>query len=121
MILCGLDTVVTGNCDHFAEYCLSKDKVALPLDPFDNKQVCNGIALAPKGHRYIYEMWNGENDMLWLRKMPHVVLDEIFPGQIVSYKGHVKKHGLGDARIVYFHGHEKPHEIEDEWVKQHWM
>lgn len=120
MILCGLDTVVVGNCDLLADYCRFGDKIALPLDPFNDKQVCNGVALVPKGHRYIYEMWSGENDMLWLRKMPHVVLDNIFPGKIVSYKGHVKKYGLTGVKVVFFHGNEKPDEIEEEWVKQNW-
>ena len=30
MILVGLDTVITGNIDHLAEYCLTADMVALP-------------------------------------------------------------------------------------------
>jgi hypothetical protein len=47
------------------------------------------------------------------------------PGEVVSYKGQVKKHGLGDARIVYFHGHEKPPEAmctrPGRWIKEHWV
>lgn len=121
MILCGLDTIIVANIDHLAEHCMIGNKVALPLDPYDNSRVCNGVALVPQGHKYIHEMWSGENDMEWLRKIPHDILDKLFPGQIVSYKGHVKKRGLKDARIVYFHGHEKPPELKDEWIRQHWI
>lgn len=119
MILVGLDTVVTGNIDHLAEYCLNEDTLALPRDPYRPEIACNGVALVPKNHQ---DMANnpGENDMVWVRKFPHKYIDDLFPGQVVSYKGHVKKNGLGDARIVYFHGREKPHEIEEDWLEDHW-
>lgn len=58
--------------------------------------------------------------MDWLRRQPHAVIDDLFPGQVVSYKGHVMQHGLGDARIVYFHGFEKPHELHLEWINRNW-
>jgi hypothetical protein len=50
------------------------------------------------------------------------VIDDLFPGQVVSYKGEVKKHGLTDAtRIVYFHGQDKPHELPHVgWIARHW-
>ena len=121
MILCGLDTVVTGNCDHLARYCITGQVIALPRDPFNPSQACNGVCLVPGGNRAVWDEWNGENDMEWLRGRPHVYSDDLFPGQVVSYKGHVKKHGLGDARIVYFHGLEKPHELSHvDWISEHW-
>lgn len=119
MILMGLDTVITGDIHRLAEYCLTSDTMALPRDPNHPEIACNGVALVPEGHQDIAEN-PGENDMKWVRRFPHVFIDDVFPGEVVSYKGHVKKHGLGGARIVYFHGHEKPNEIEDEWVKEHW-
>lgn len=124
MILVGLDTVITGNCDALADYCLSADVLAVPLDPYNPRQVCNGVALVPAGQRA--RMWDRfdrkTNDMEWIRANPYAVLDDLFPGQITSYKGHVKKRGLGDSRIVYFHGLEKPPEIEarTSWVREHW-
>lgn len=120
MILVGLDTVVIGSINHLAEYCETETKIALPRDPFQPDVVCNGVALVPAGNRKVFDEWNGENDMLWMRKQPHVLIESLFPGQVVSYKGHVKKHGLGDARIVYFHGNEKPHEISEPWLAEHW-
>jgi len=122
MILVGLDTIITGSIDHLAEYCLTQKLMALPADPFEPNTVCNGVALVPAGFRSVYKHWNGENDMAWMRRQLYKVSDSLFPGQIVSYKGHVKYRGLGDARIVYFHGEEKPHQLPDvAWIKQHWI
>lgn len=121
MILTGLDTVITGNIDHLAEYCLTAERFACPRDPYYPHQVCNGVALVPAGHEHIGLEWEGANDMVWVRKYSPLVLDDLFPEQIVSYKGHVRQHGLGDARIVYFHGEEKPHQLAHlDWVRQHW-
>jgi len=120
MILVGLDTIVTGNVDHLANYCLSAEKFALPLDPYNPSQCCNGVALVPEGHGHIGTNWRGQNDMVWVRRFDHAVIDQLFPGQVVSYKGHVKQNGLGDARVVYFHGDSKPHELDERWIDQHW-
>lgn len=118
LIVVGLDTVITGNCDHLADYCYSGDKVALPRAVYKKGTVCNGVALVPPGSRHIYSRWNGENDMEWLRKQDYEVIDNLWPGHVVSYKGHVKNNGVGDARIVFFHGKEKPHEINHPVVAQ---
>lgn len=120
MILVGLDTVIVGNCDHLAAYCMERDKIALPRDPYHPERACNGVALVPQGQQSVYRNWQGQNDMDWMRKQPHVFIDELFPGQVVSYKVHVRDKGLGNARIVYFHGDSKPHEVNEPWLKDHW-
>lgn len=121
MILCGLDTVVSGNVDELAEYCIKGGKFALPRDPYRPEIECNGVALVPGGMQTIALDHDGiENDMVHVRKYPHEVIDDIFPGQVVSYKGHVKKEGVGDARIVYFHGQEKPHQLNGFWIRDNW-
>jgi hypothetical protein len=121
MILVGLDTIITGNIDQLADYCLTSTMVALPTDPFHPITVCNGVALVPSGLRDIYDRHRGENDMEWMRQQRFKVIDSLFPGQVESFKGRVKAYGLKNARIVYFHGHEKPHELNDvEWIGRHW-
>lgn len=120
MILVGLDTIVTGNIDHLADYCLTAERFACPRDPYWPERVCNGVALVPAGHEHIGLEWDGANDMEWVRKYSPLVIDDLFPEQVVSFKGRVKQHGLGDARIVYFHGLEKPHQLDLDWVRQHW-
>ena len=119
-IICGLDTIVTGNIDPLANYCLEAGKIAVPRDPFFPQMVCNGVALVPGGHAWVYDDWNGENDMDYIRSLDVEVIDDIFPGQVVSYKGHVKAYGLDDARIVYFHGEEKPHQLDHDWIDREW-
>ena len=119
-IICGLDTIVTGDVDQLIEYCLTAGKIAAPRDPFFPKLVCNGVVLVPGGNGWIYEAHEGENDMDYIRGLDVEVIDDIFPGQVVSYKGHVKAYGLDDARIVYFHGEEKPHQLDHDWIDREW-
>lgn len=125
MILVGLDTVITGNVDHLASYCLTASKIALPRDPFFHDKVCNGVALVPAGHEAIASRHHGENDMEYMRYQHGLgrieVIDDLFPGHVVSFKGHAMDYGVGDARIVYFHGEKKPHELGHlDWIEEHW-
>lgn len=122
MILVGLDTVVTGNIDHLANYCDKARWLGLPRDPYKPRIACNGVALIPRGYEDVAEKHRGENDMVWVRSFPHRMIDDIFPGDVQSYKGYVKKHGIRDTRIVYFHGLEKPHQLPDaDFIKEHWV
>lgn len=121
MILVGLDTIVTGNIDHLAASCFTRKNLGLPRDPYHLSRACNGVALVPAGMEVIGLSHRGENDMEWVRRFPHSFIDDEFPGQVVSYKGHVEKRGLGDARIVYFHGLKKPPELQHlPWIQEHW-
>lgn len=121
MILVGLDTVITGNIDHLAEYCLTGDVIALPRDPYHLSRACNGVALVPGGNEHVFTAWRGENDMDWMRQQEHVFIDDLWPGQVVSYKGAVEGRHLTDERIVYFHGASKPHELQHlPWIREHW-
>ena len=127
MILVGLDTVICGNIDHLADYCLTGDVIALPVDPYakgrgGERIACNGVALVPAGHEHVFTAWNGENDMDWMRRNEHVFIDDIWPGEVVSYKANVRKNGLGAARICYFHGQEKPHQLAaGNPILEHWI
>lgn len=122
MILVGLDTVVCGDCDGLADYCFDGDRIALPRDPYNPGQACNGVSLVPAGWSRIASEHRGENDMVHVRRYPHQILDDEFPEQVVSFKGQVERHGVGDARIVYFHGEKKPHQLKDHpLIRDHWI
>lgn len=123
MILAGLDTIVVRNIDHLARYCLQGDKVALPRDPYKPERSINGVALVPAGNRRIFDWWQGENDMEWLRRFPWQPIDDLVPGQVLSLKAHdVRRKGLQDARVVYFHGEPKAPSLGHlDWVKEHWV
>lgn len=123
MILAGLDTIVVGDCDHLAAYAIGGNKLAVPRDPFFPEKVCNGVALVPQGMAHLWrDKPAGKNDMDWIREQDVTVLDDLFPGQVVSYKGDIAKNGLSDeTRIVYFHGRAKPHELPHVgWIARHW-
>lgn len=121
MIFAGLDTVVVGNCDKFARYCFEADRIALPRHPYEPVSI-NGVVFCPAGQRRIFDEWNGENDMEWMRLWPHASIDDLWPGRVVSYKASVRgRGGLGSARIVYFHGKPKMHEaMDEEFVRRNW-
>lgn len=44
----------------------------------------------------------------------------VAPGQVCSYKHHILRSGLKDARIVSCHGFPRPHQINEVWRKQNW-
>lgn len=61
----------------------------------------------------------------WVREVTQNkadVWDTLTPGQIVSYKNHIKrtKRLSANARIVSCHGVPRPHEIKDDWIKKFW-
>lgn len=120
LIVVGLDTVICGNIDHLACYALVGDKIGLPRSP-GKDYACNAIALVPQGFTSVYSDWRGENDMEWLRKQKHFLIDASWPGQVLSYKCDVRPNGLGDARVIYFHGEPKADSLLDlDWVRENW-
>jgi hypothetical protein len=122
MILVGLDTVIVGNIDHMADYCLNETMMALPRNPYQPDQSINGVALVPAGNRYVFDGWRGQNDMEWLRRFPNAWIDDLFPGQVLSLKAHdVRRKGLQESRVVYMHGNPKANELLHlDWVQRHW-
>jgi hypothetical protein len=127
MILTGLDTVITGNVDHLIDYAQTGACLALPRDPYSPHVACNGVALIPAGHAWVWTEWkpnSRQNDMDRCRSVEHVFMDDLWPGHVVSYKGSVQRsrNGLGDARVVYFHGDFKPHQLTNlPWIRNHWF
>lgn len=122
MIFVGLDTIITGNIDKLARWCLENPgKLALPKHPYEDWSI-NGVVLSGGQNRRIFDEWAGENDMDWMRSFPHERIDDLFPRKVVSYKAHVAKQGtIHKTRIVYFHGKPKPDTLLHlPWVKECW-
>ena len=125
-IICGLDTVIVGRVDHFADYCLHAQQVALPGHPTNKPKFgyINPVVFVPKCHRRIYDEWRGENDMKYLQRREFVDASQLWPGQLLSLKLHNVTHGAQPpegARIVYMHGRSKPHELGHVgWIREHW-
>lgn len=129
MILMGLDSVITGDLTDLVRYAKNAEVLALPRDPYTPHVACNGVALIPQGHAWVWNEWvwgANPDDMERCRSVEHAFIDDLFPGQVVSFKGQARDHGLGDARIVYFHGQEKPHQLvgggrsQVPWIRDHW-
>jgi hypothetical protein len=123
-IIVGLDTIFTGNCDELADFCFYSDRPAVPRDPFYPDKLCNGVALVPAGCAWVWtDRDTTMTDMNWIRSQAErfVVIDDLFPGQVVSYKGHAKKHGIDGVRVVFFHGEQKPNELGHVgWISRMW-
>lgn len=54
---------------------------------------------------------------------PVVRLQNVFPGECVSYKAqHLQNTQQLDKQIkmVFFHGKPQPHEVDNAWLKEHW-
>jgi hypothetical protein len=121
----GLDTVITGNIDHLAQWCLAEpagSPVALPRDPFHWSRACTGVQLVPQGHAGIWNPDKITNDMEHMRAQPHRFIDDLFPGQVQSWKCAVKLNGqLDDTRICYFHGDQKMGQVTEPWMTEHWV
>ncbi len=132
MILMGLDTVILRNIDHLVRWTLDplhEGIIALPRDPYNTHQACNGVVLVPGNRNDIWNGWAGHNDMEYLRGFRHVYIDDVFPGSVVSYKGHVlgetpwvmngckggkEPKGFDGVDICYLHGRPKQHELQHE-------
>lgn len=61
----------------------------------------------------------------WVRHVASDIADtwdKVAPGQVVSYKRHIRNTGniSKNVRIVSCHGHPRPHQINEEWTKIHW-
>ncbi|MAH50360.1 hypothetical protein CMI37_31350 [Candidatus Pacearchaeota archaeon] len=117
LVTMGLDTVIVGSVDHIFAY---KGDLAVPRDPYHKNHPCNAVVLCPT--RKDIASVEGSTDMRALDRFRFDWLDDLFPGNIVSYKVHLRDrgHDLGDARIVYFHGEPKPNQLKDNWVLEHW-
>lgn len=116
LVLMGLDTVITGDLTEIFAY---QGELAVPRDPYLPQSPCNGVVLQ-KGARNDITLSKASNDMVALQDFEHEWLDDLFPGQILSYKVHVRGKEVVDPRIIYFHGIPKQHEVDDDIIVRNW-
>lgn len=114
LVFMGLDMVITGNVDALFAYT---GALAVPVDPYRPTNACNAVVLCPS--RPDIAASQAASDMLAMDEFPHDWLDDLYPGQVVSYKAQVQGRDVQDARIVYFHGLPKPHTLSEPWAKEH--
>ena len=120
LVLMGLDTIIVGDLTELFAY---RGALAIPRDPYRPQNPCNAVVLSTT--REDIAESNATSDMNALELFEHEYLDDLFPGQVLSYKAHVRD-GNGDAlpegvRIIYFHGEPKPHLLTDrKWIQENW-
>lgn len=117
LVLMGLDTVITGSLDEIFAYA---GELAVPRDPYLKKVPCNAVVLQ-HGARPDISIVKSSSDMTALESFKFEWLDDLFPGDILSYKVHVKNREHGYPKIVYFHGIPKPHEVTDDIIVRNWI
>jgi len=130
-LLVGLDTIMVGPLKEIEE----AEGLIAPLDPYHAPSICNAVVAVDDSSVWekwedqrelhlgdpLYDLFGQFSEMKWLRHHTKPKLwDDILPNQIVSYKAHVKKNGVGDAKIVYFHGNPKPNELDLDWIQENW-
>ncbi len=123
-----LDAVVIGNIDDIASYC---GKFAICRDFYFPEHYGSCLMSWEAGTcNHIWETWdkNGRpdfdphGDQRWIESMmPKVDFwQEMFPGQVVSYKAGCKAGPPSRMKICCFHGLPRPHMVDVPWVTQAW-
>lgn len=129
-----IDVVITGSLDELAGYrgnfavrssfadprLLDGDIVGFKVG-YRTNAVWNPLKLDPKKVEHI----TGGRERYWYRHVFGNDMDkwqELYPGQLLSYKRHIRRTGVlpEDARIVSCHGRPRPHEIDEEWAINNW-
>lgn len=126
-----IDDVITGPLDDLATY---DGPHAVNSDVYNSKNVDGGFQLISPGNGL--KLWkqfivnpSAVRSHYYSDKQFYIAhindslrVDNLFPGQWVSYKVHCQNKGLPEnARIVGFHGKPKPDEVNEEWIKEHWQ
>jgi hypothetical protein len=117
-----LDTIITGSLDEIAAAALSHPFIVL-RDFYREKGIGSGMMAWNTSHRYLYEEFR-DWDELWREtlgtkgdqaflekkvKSSPASWQDVLPGQVCSYKVHVKGKGVPqNCRVVCFHGKPKP-------------
>jgi hypothetical protein len=135
-----LDTIITGNLDDLFSY-RGKFGIVQGVYPNRKDRPAGGILSFPAGkyHRQIWrevisnykqlnQLTNGSERImldLLLYGERFSFWDQVYPGQILSYKEHINKGvDASNCRAVWFHGAPKPHELfgrkKDKWLTEIW-
>jgi hypothetical protein len=134
-----LDVVIVGNLDDIGGYngvFASRSKFA----PGQQHKLDGDVTSFLAGRVLEDQLWSpllncpkevmritGGRERYWFRhRVGNIAArwDKKCPGQVVSYKRHVRANGNrvpNGARIVSCHGKPRPHEIMDQpWIEEHW-
>lgn len=122
-----LDTVLVGDIGPLAGY---QGPFAALTNPVMQDNIGSGVMAWEAGTANdIWQQWDRlgrpshhpGGDQTWIEVMRPGAdrLQEMFPGQLVSFKMDCMDGIPPSARVVYFHGPPRPHECGG-WVADHW-
>lgn len=122
-----LDTLIVGPLDDLAAW---DGPFAILRDFYrpDGYQSSVMTWQAGFGHhiweRYVeadYPTHDVGGDQSWIeRHTLGATLQDIFPGEFVSFKKDCGKYPPKGARVIVFHGEPRPHDVQDGWVPDVW-
>ena len=128
-----LDTLIVGRLDEIVGY---HGQFATLRDFYHPQQVGPAVILWRAGGvaSSIWEEWEAEQkprhvmgDLWWINNLDQGrfarhcdKLQDLFPGQFVSFKADCHPYAPQSARIVCFHGQPKPDNCATDWVAQVW-
>jgi hypothetical protein len=127
IIFLDLDTIIAGSLDEIAGY---EGQFAILRDFYRPDGYGSGVMLWRQGFgRHIWDQWNAAGrpkvdggDQAWIEKTQPTAdrLQDLFPGQLVSFKEHCREGIPAGANVVCFHGRPKPHEQPAAWIENYW-
>lgn len=127
-----LDTVIVGRLDALAGYA---GQFACLRDFYHDR--LGPAVMAWEVGEFAYSIWdewvaqgkprNPMGDLWWLNNLdqgrfPKSIdkLQDLFPGDFVSFKRDCRPNFPFGAKVVCFHGNPRPHEARVEWVEKCW-
>ena len=122
-----LDTIIVNSLDDIAGY---DGQFAILRDFYhEDRQQSSVMAWVPGEATYLIWNWwwqkgcpvTPQGDQAWIEKMMPGAekWQDLFPGQMVSFKVHCKLGVPDGASVVNFHGYPRPHECRG-WVAERW-
>lgn len=126
-----LDTVVVGNIDHIlkceTEFMALKDFYG-HYTMGSGLMMWDGDAVPPVYTRFMVDpariirnTVGGDQVFIGDTVSRLEYFQDVFPGEIVSYKVHCRNSTPPNAKIVCFHGEPKPHNISDGFLRRYWL
>lgn len=135
VLLFDLDNVITGSLDDMAAYD-GDIAVRAWFAGYPVKKVADGDMIGFRaGCDVTRRLWadlssdpvaaekeTGGRERWFIRERCTPDLwQDLLPGQIVSYKNHIRNKDLPEnARVVSFHGDPRPHTLDHDWLRTHW-
>jgi len=123
-----LDTVITGELDEIFKY---RGEFMILRDFYRHHGYGSGLmSWRAKDNTHIWDRWICEGqprldggDQVWIEKCISGadLWQEIFPGEILSYKVHCSEWPPNESKIVCFHGIPMPHQCKGGWVELMWQ